>query len=88
MHHDPADVLEISMAAASPTGILDERDPFGAKYIGEPDRVAASGICTAPHAGKTPGRTAFPRPPVTLKQLSTSANPVPPLGLEPRLCGF
>jgi hypothetical protein len=27
MHHDPADVLEISMAATSPTGKLDERDP-------------------------------------------------------------
>ena len=37
--HDPADVLEIPVAAGSPTGILNERDPFGAKHIGEPDRV-------------------------------------------------
>src|SRR5258705_9669835 len=40
VHHDAADVLELSVAAVAPAGILDEPDALGAQHVRKPDRVA------------------------------------------------
>lgn len=39
VHHHAPDVLEVSMPAGAPAGILDEIDALGTEHIGEPDRV-------------------------------------------------
>ena len=45
VHHDAADVLEVSVSAVAPTGKLDEPDTLGAQHVREPDRVAGPRSC-------------------------------------------
>jgi hypothetical protein len=45
VHHDPADILEVAVAAVPPARVLDELDALSSKHIGDPYRVARPDLC-------------------------------------------
>ena len=50
VHHHPADILEVAVAAVPPARILDELDALSSKHIGDPYRVARPD-CYLRHTG-------------------------------------